>query len=291
MTFCALSKAKGMDMTMKNGSYDASYFGQDRLNWEISRLRQGVNNDVENMNKCLSHLGFSGDKSLLDMGCGPGGTSVIIGKFNPYGQVIGMDREIRFVESAKEYAKEEKTDNVQFVVGDCLEVPFEDNQFDYCFSRFVFQHLSNVDVALNEMIRVARPRAKIGIYEWDEGLTCYNPEPKLYKKYVAAEIVRRRISNGDIYLGRKLYSIFHKAGLKDLEVYQIYSDIMSPGREILLTGQLWNDEPNEQHPYVRMGVMTVEEIKEFYRQMKEIIEMPDSYVSFGSFFVVGRIDK
>lgn len=276
---------------MKRGSYDASIYDDEKIKREITRLLQGVNADEENMNTCLKCMDFHGAKTLLDLGCGPGGTSIMIAKYNPDGKIIGIDREERFISFAKKNAEHLKIDNVDFIIGDCLNLPFEENQFDCCFSRFVFQHLSNPMAALKEMIRVTKPGGVIGIYEWDEGLTCFYPEPKHYQKYVKAEMTRRRFTKGDIFLGRKLYSMFYNSGLNNIKVFQLYSNIVSPGRDVLLDGQQWSEKPSEQHPYVKSGLMTISELEEYYKDLELIITSKDTYVSFGSFFVAGEIQK
>ncbi|MDI9216419.1 class I SAM-dependent methyltransferase [Clostridium tertium] len=272
---------------MKNGSYDASAYTDEKIQKEINRLISGVENDIENMYKCLEEIDFKGNKKLLDLGCGPGGTTKIINKFNPDGEIVAMDREDRFINHAKKLGLK----NTTFIKGDCFKLPFDDNEFDCCFSRFVFQHLSNPKDALNELIRVTKPNGIIGVYEWDEGLTCMYPEPKYYKKYISSESTRRRFTSGDIFLGRKMYTLFYNAKIRNINVLQLKSDIFSPGRQVLYDGQLWSDNPSSEHPYVKAGLMTIEEITHYYNELEELIKREDSYVSFGSFFVSGKVNK
>ncbi|OZV13004.1 hypothetical protein CIW83_05510 [Tissierella sp. P1] len=274
---------------MKTGSYNANLYNEIRVKKEINRLIEGIENDKINMYNCLSLMNFGDGDKVLDLGCGPGGTTKKIAEFNNKIKVYGVDREPRYIAYAD--GSSAGNPNITFLESDCSNTKFEDNYFDASFSRFVFQHLYKPELAMRELIRVTKNGGKIGIYEWDEGLTCFSKAPKLYSKYLKAENTRRRFTDGDLYFGRKLYSMFRNFGLENIKVKQLFNDVISPGREILKKGQLWGEEPNENHTYVKLGLMTLEEIKQYYEELEEIIDNENEYVSYGSFFVVGEVVK
>jgi tocopherol O-methyltransferase len=86
-------------------------------------------------------------KSILDVGCGIGGSSRYLAKRFPGASVKGISLSPSQVARATSLAKQANLDDrVSFQVGDALKMPFEDNSFDFvwtcesgtrsCFSFF-----------------------------------------------------------------------------------------------------------------------------------------------------------
>ena len=273
---------------MANGSYDASIYTDKKILYEIERLRESVLYDVEIIEKCMDIL-MCKKKKVLDIGCGPGATTKCILEKSGCASVIGIDREIRFIENAKkEYGDLE---NISFTVSDVEHIPFEDNSVDICFSRYVFQHLRNPRKALEEMIRVTKSGGTIGIYDWDEGLVKYSIIPQNYDIYINAENIRRRFTSGDIYMGRKVCNLFKICNIQDIRAYEFVKDTNNPGRQALWNGQKWMSKANEEHPYVKLGLMSIRQLEEYYTSLKKVFFDDESYVSYTDIFTVGKVYK
>lgn len=272
---------------MVNGSYDASIYSEKRITEEILRLSKSVQNDKNIIEKCIKLLDCE-NSYLLDLGCGPGATTNLISEALSDTKVCGIDREDRFISYAK---KMYKKDNINFYVGDGENLPFEDNCFNVCFSRYVFQHLKNPQKVLCELIRVTKPEGYIGIYEWDEGLAEFTKYPDYYDEYIKAEKIRRRFTSGDINMGSKLKDLFINAGLIEVKNYFMKKDTNDPGREALWSGQKWMDEINENHPYVKMGIMKLEHLYEYYKSLEKIIFSEENYVCYTDVYTIGKVKK
>lgn len=273
---------------MRQGYSYLNEYNTSMVKSEIERLHFASKIDEENINECLTILNFNGKKKLLDLGCGPASSTMSLHNFNRDGHIIGADNEEEFIRFAREYVKENEIKNVTYVVGDGRNLPFENAEFDICFSRFLFQHVLKVDSVFKELMRITKKGGKIGIYENDESLTCYYPEPRHYKKYINAKRNLRRFSGGDIFLGKKLYSLFMKHDLDNIKVKRLFRDIYYPGRDKLSKSVFWNDDINENHPYVKFKFMTFKELLEYKEDLEKIIQSPESYISFGGYFVCGE---
>ena len=97
---------------------------------------------------------FNKPGSILDIGCGNGKHLDI---FNMYGfYTYGID--IR--KQKQEYIK---TCNIE-----TDKIPFDNNRFDYIFSKSLFEHILRADNAIEECYRVLKPNGKIIIIvpEW-----------------------------------------------------------------------------------------------------------------------------
>ena len=81
--------------------------------------------------------------------------------------VDGVDREPLFIEYASQKNSSYK---IEYIVGDCYNIPAEENTFDCCYARYLFQHLKYPLRALSEIKRVVKPHGVIGIHDFDYDL-------------------------------------------------------------------------------------------------------------------------
>ncbi len=103
------------------------------------------------------------NKKILDLGCGFGTGSVVIGEFAK--SVIGTD-----IVKYKEWDSL-KTKNVSFKKTSTGRLPFKDSTFDGVFIKDVLHHLKDMDRMLKEVLRVTKTGGDIIILEGNR----YNP--------------------------------------------------------------------------------------------------------------------
>jgi SAM-dependent methyltransferase len=98
---------------------------------------------------------------LLDIGCGTGANLPMLRSFvGKEGCVTGID----FSPLALQFARSHpESRNVELMQADALNLPFEDNSFDFVTMFDVLEHLSDDHRALQEVHRVLRPG---GAYVW-----------------------------------------------------------------------------------------------------------------------------
>ena len=109
----------------------------------------------------------SGEK-LLDVATGSG--NVAIPAALAGAEVTGLDITPKLLEVARERAAEAGV-RVDFVEGDAEDLPFDDRSFDRVTSCFGVMFAPRHDVAARQLVRVARPGARIVFAAWTpEGL-------------------------------------------------------------------------------------------------------------------------
>ncbi len=274
------------------GTYESNLFSEKEIEYEINRLEQSFNIEKEILKKNMNLLDFTGCKTALDVGCGTGAAVRLLAGINGQGTIVGVDRENKYLDYARKKIQDLNIENVSFLNCDCYNMPFEDNHFDICFSRLLFQHLVNPEAAIRELIRVTKPKGKIAICEIDKGLNCFYPEPRHLRKYYDAEVRYRRFVKGDIYFGRKIYTLFAKNGIKDIKVVNSSLDVCNCKRKDLIDMvENWKQENSDNHPLVRTKLIKLEELNEYYADLTNILADEDSYISFGNYFVVGTVEK
>lgn len=105
---------------------------------------------------------------VLDMGCGSGRFTMGLSQFGPE-KVTGVDLGEESIEHARETAQAAGINNVEFVVGDFLDLPFESQTFDFVFCNGVIHHSTDMKKALSELHRVLKPDACAWLYVYGDG--------------------------------------------------------------------------------------------------------------------------
>ena len=77
--------------------------------------------------------------------------------------VLDLTREQ--LQTGREGAAREGIDNVRFVEGDALAIPFPSGDFDLAMCRFALHHLTDPSAALSEMARVVRPGGYVAVVD------------------------------------------------------------------------------------------------------------------------------
>jgi len=117
--------------------------------------------------RLLDRLGDIAGLKLLDVGTGSGG-SVAIPAALRGAEVTGSDITDAWFQAARRRAGEAGAE-VQWVVGDAVELPFDDGAFDVVTSTFGHMFAPDHGAAAAELARVCRPGGVIG-------LCCWTPE-------------------------------------------------------------------------------------------------------------------
>ena len=90
-------------------------------------------------------------RTVLDAGCGEGFVSKYLADRDPGLEIIGVDLSL----DAIRYAQDRFGDVASFQAGSILSLPFADNSFDTVVCSEVLEHISEVELAIAELKRVA----------------------------------------------------------------------------------------------------------------------------------------
>jgi len=96
------------------------------------------------------------ESKVLDIGCGEGSKIIELDNLISNLDCYGIDISRQAIQSAREQAP-----HIKFESGNIEQLPYPDNQFDVVFSTFTFEHVTNPQAILDEMLRVLKPQGKI----------------------------------------------------------------------------------------------------------------------------------
>ena len=147
---------------------------------------------------------------VLDLATGTGDLGLAVLDLRPSATVIGVD----------------------FVVGDALRLPFEDDTFDACLSAFMMRNVVDVDQAFREQQRVIRPGTPVVCLEITQPVTPLFREVfnAYFNRLVPA--IGELISEGDAYAylpasvqafltPPELARVMRDAGLREVRYYKL----------------------------------------------------------------------
>lgn len=166
-------------------------------------------------------------KSVVDVGCGIGGSSRHIArKYNCKAQGITLSP--YQANRGNELAKEQGlSDQASFQVADALDMPFDDNSFDLVWSLESGEHMPDKENFVSELFRVAAPGGRILLVTWvtrdlKEGETqLTKKEEKLLAKINRAYYLPRWVSSSDYV------KVFKEQGATDIKT-EDWSYIIAP---------------------------------------------------------------
>lgn len=113
--------------------------------------------------------GLTPGMKALDIGCGTGTLSLLLGSAYPEVNITGIDGDQRILEIAKRKLRGDKH-SIQFEHGMAENLPYDDSSFDRIYSSLFFHHLNDQkkETVLREAHRVLRPGGEIHIADWGE---------------------------------------------------------------------------------------------------------------------------
>lgn len=116
--------------------------------------------------KSIRLANFKPDGLLLDLATGSGDMILAAQKFLPEARFFGLDFCAPLMRLAKEKANGKFNQyNVNWIQGDAMLLPFEDDSFDGAFTAFALRNVISVEQLYKELYRVIRPGGKVASLE------------------------------------------------------------------------------------------------------------------------------
>jgi ubiquinone/menaquinone biosynthesis C-methylase UbiE len=160
--------------------------------------------------KLAEDLKINNNSKVIDIACGRGTTAIFLAqKFGC--KVIGVDISEDLIADAQDLAKKKGLENlITFEVGDALELPYPDGEFDIAISQAMLILVEDKIKANQEAMRVIKPGGSAG---WIE-LSWKKPPSKKFMDEATKEMCAFCMENVNTF--EAWVELFKKAGVKNI---------------------------------------------------------------------------
>lgn len=221
-------------------------------------------------------LGLRAEDAILDVGCGPGISLLEMAALvGPTGRCIGLDASETMIAAARRRAEQTGV-SARFEIGDAQALPYPDGTFDVCHTERVLMHVPDAERVVAEMVRVARPGGRIGVFDFDwDTMIADSPD-----KETTRTIVRTftdAIQHG--WIGRQLPRLLKEQELGDVSVDAVEVFTTYAFAELLLGGHCTRLQAE--------GVLSAEQVRRWWEGLQAADARGIFLLGFTAFVVVG----
>ncbi|MCY9016506.1 demethylmenaquinone methyltransferase [Priestia megaterium] len=209
-----------------HGVFEKIYKNYDQMNSVISFQRHKAwRKDT------MKRMNVQKGTKALDVCCGTADWTLAMAEaVGETGEAVGLDFSQNMLKIGEEKVKNSSFSNITLLHGNAMELPFEDNSFDYVTIGFGLRNVPDYLQVLKEMQRVVKPGGKVVCLETSQPtMIGYRQMYLLYFKYIMPALGKMVAKSYDEYSwlqesardfpGQKqLADMFREAGLTDIEV-------------------------------------------------------------------------
>ena len=250
---------------------------------EAARLEAKVDPEAW-VQKYLAHRVRSGAE-VLSVGCGPGVILDAVSTLHPSIRATGIDISAERVEEAIQ--RNSENPRLKFVRGDAQTMQFASDSFDLVYTRMLFQYLREKEKAVAEMVRVCKPGGTVLLQDLDGQLLWHYPEDPLIQSAVEKVVAALAPTGFDPFVGRKLFWLAQRAGLKKLDV-QVESYHLIAGEVNPRILRQWELKLDIAKPQMAKALGSKAEAEEQISRFLEYLCRPDTLTYSTVFTVTGE---
>jgi ubiquinone/menaquinone biosynthesis C-methylase UbiE len=236
---------------------------------------------VEETRRHLTLAGIAPGMRALDAGAGTGAVARELARMvGPSGSVVALDQSAHRLSEGEKLAG---LSNLEFVQGDLYAPPLPEGTFDFIWCRFVYEYLSDPDLATQQLVRLLKPGGKLVVGDLDGNIVWHHPSPPGFEEELA-KVMRALEGRFDPFAGRKLFHRFRKAGLRDIKVHHLpYHLIAGPATQRDLDN--WAAKVETIRPAGEKALGSKEAYDRLGAQLLALLRDPDA-LTYSTLFLV-----
>jgi phosphoethanolamine N-methyltransferase len=167
----------------------------------------------EEVDQVLSGLSLEG-RTVLDIGCGAGGIDLHLVEAHRAAHVTGIDIERGLVDRCRRMAASKGLeDRLDFILVDPGPLPFDEDRFDFIFSKDAIIHIPDKEALALDIFRVLKPGGWIAASDWLAGYE--GPPSPAMQAYIDAEGLDFALANARRYEAALEHAGFEEISLND----------------------------------------------------------------------------
>jgi len=136
-----------------HGVFEKIYENYDQMNSVISFQQH-----IKWRNDTMKKMDVQNGAKALDVCCGTADWTIALAEAaGKDGEVVGLDFSKNMLKIGEEKLQARNLDQATLIHGNAMELPFEDNSFDYVTIGFGLRNVPDYNQVLREMYRVLKP--------------------------------------------------------------------------------------------------------------------------------------
>ena len=211
-------------------------------------------------------------RSLVDVGCGTGEITARLGELFPQAALTGVDLEEPHLERARA-----RCPRARFEKGDALALHCKDAQFDLAVCRHLLQAVPDPRRVVGELVRVLEPGGRMHVIAEDYGMLWCSPTARDADEFwQRAPRAFGKAIGCDLYVGRKMFTLLHDLGLREIAVdYLVVDTLRVPRETFARIWEAWRDGYTDS--IVQTSGLPREEVEGRWREMIGAVRDPRGY--------------
>jgi ubiquinone/menaquinone biosynthesis C-methylase UbiE len=213
--------------------------------------------------------GFSSGQVLVDLGCGPGFTTLDLQRLvEPGGRVIAVDSSTKATAQLRASVQGKGISNVEIITSDINQLDMSAWRADGVFIRWLLCFLPDVESVLERAAAALRPGSTLAVIDyWNYSAILTEPCTPLFRKVFAAVYDSFADAGGSLDVAGRIPALLAKLGFSSIHIEPL-CQLGGPGSPI------WRWVSTFQDLYlptlVEKGYLTLAELHEYQRWWKSI---------------------
>lgn len=227
--------------------------------------------------KLLDRAGFTDGDRLLDLGCGPGLTTLdLAARVGPTGRVVAIDSSQRMLAVLDRETRRREQNNVRSIHADAGALPPDLGQVDGVFLRWLLCFLDEPHAVIEQAARCLTAGGRIAVMDYFNYMAiAIQPSSQLFTRVYRAVFESFENPGGGLEVGRRIPGLLASHGIAIHSIEPICG-IGRPGTPIWRW--LSDFQENYMPALVGRGFLTAAEVKEYGAFWLEISERPDAFL-------------
>ncbi len=176
--------------------------------------------------RCLDLLTVKNGDRVIDIGSGLGQFTISIAAMaGAKGFCLGVERDGNQLKTSLDNLKRSGQTNVEFRSGNAENLELREDEwgsFDLAHTRFVLEHVKDPENVVLGMAKAVKSGGTVVLVDDDHAHFVLDPEPAGFNTVWQAYIRSYDRLGNDPLIGRRLASILHQCGLRDIRINAVF---------------------------------------------------------------------